>query len=52
MLKAIATGVVPDRYLLMTMIVSAVSDVRCAAKTATLSGFGPLAETLISPNVD
>src|SRR4030095_4363948 len=50
--KAIETGVVPDRYLLTTMIVSAVSEVRCAANTATLSGLGPPAPTLTSPNVE
>src|SRR5262249_47061913 len=52
LLTAMATGVVPDRYLLITMMVNAPSDVRCAANTATLSGLGPPAETLVSPNMD
>ena len=37
--------------LLMAMTVSAPSDVRCAAKTDVLSGLGPVAETLVFPNV-
>src|ERR1700741_3047901 len=45
-------GVLPERYLLMTMMVSAPSADRSAAKTETLSGFGPVAATLLSPNVD
>src|SRR5437867_2669012 len=46
------TGVLPDRYLLMIMTVRAPSELRCAANTATLSGLGPPAETLTSPNAD
>src|SRR5688572_15247710 len=46
------TGVVPDRYFERTMMVRALSDDRWAAKAATVSGFGPVAETLVSPNVD
>ena len=48
----IETGVVPDKYLLMTMTVNAPSEVRWAANAATLSGFSTAAETLTSPNVD
>ena len=45
-------GVVPVRYLLTTITVKAPSEERTAAKLETLSGFGPPAETLVSPNVD
>src|SRR5581483_750046 len=45
-------GVLPERYLLITMIVSAPSLERSAANTETLSGFGPEAATLVSPKVD
>jgi len=45
------TGVLPERALLMTMIVSAPSDVRRAANEDRTSGFGPLALTLRSPKV-
>src|ERR1039458_4547165 len=38
--------------LLMTISVSAPSEERTAANVATLSGFGPVAETLVSPKVD
>src|SRR3990172_3505682 len=48
LLRAMLTGVLPERYLLMTMTVSAPSGVRSAANTATLSGLGPAAETLVS----
>src|SRR5215813_2632374 len=41
-----------ERNLLTTMTVSAPSEVLCAAKADTLSGFGPPAATLISPKVD
>ena len=34
------------------MSVSAPSDERTAAKVETLSGFGPVALTLVSPKVD
>src|SRR5262245_27335019 len=46
------SGVLPERYFESTMMVSAPPDVRCAAKAATLSGLGPVAEMLVSPNVD
>ena len=45
-------GVLPDRSLLITITVSAPSAVRCAAKAETASGFGAVAATLVSPNVD
>src|SRR6188472_1967620 len=46
------TGVEPDNTLLMTMTVIAPSDARVAANADRLSGFGALAETLVSPNAD
>src|SRR5688572_19763884 len=46
------TGVLPERYFERTMMVSAPSEERWAPKAATLSGLGPVAETLVSPNVD
>ena len=36
----------------MTITVSAPSVERWAAKAATVSGFGAVADTLVSPNVD
>ncbi len=41
-----------EATLLIAITVSAPSDVRSAANTDRLSGFGPLALTLTSPNVD
>src|SRR6266404_3661653 len=38
--------------LLISIVVSAPSPERTAAKQATLSGFGPVAETLVSPKPD
>ena len=46
------TGVLADRYLLTTMTVSAPSAERTAAKAETVSGFGDVAATLVSPKVD
>src|ERR1035438_9788647 len=46
------TGVALLRSLLMTMSVSAPSDVRTALNAERLSGFGTDVRTLVSPNVD
>src|SRR6185295_7920080 len=46
------TGVEPVSTLLMTITVIAPSDARVAANADRLSGFGTLAETLVSPNAD
>jgi hypothetical protein len=46
------TGVEPVSTLLMTITVIAPSDARVAANAERLSGFGALAETLVSPKAD
>src|ERR1035438_3172072 len=46
------TGVALLRSLLMTMSVSAPSEVRTALNAERLSGFGTDVRTLVSPNVD
>src|SRR5436309_2137879 len=46
------TGVLPERTLLTTMTVRALSLERTAAKLERLSGFGTLAATLVSPKAD
>src|SRR5262245_36293188 len=45
-------AVVAVSDLTITSTVSAPSLERCAAKAATVSGFGPVAATLVSPNVE
>jgi hypothetical protein len=50
--RLIVVGVLLVRYLLITITVSAPSDERRAAKAERLSGFGTVACTLVSPNVD
>src|SRR5207248_3888337 len=46
------TGVVPFNALLMTITVNALSEERTAANEERLSGFGTVADTLVSPNAD
>src|SRR6266480_4229426 len=48
----IVTGVFADRYLLISMTVSAPSADRSPAKAAIVSGSAVVAATLVSPNVD
>src|SRR5258706_5203452 len=48
----IVAAAVPFSALLTIMIVNAPSVERTAAKAATLSGSGPVAATLTSPNAD
>jgi hypothetical protein len=48
----IVAGVVSVSCLLITIIVTAPSEVRCAANTDTASGLGDAAATLVSPNDD
>src|SRR6185369_10169658 len=48
----IVAGVLPLRYLLITITVNAPSAERVAEKAETLSGLGTVVETLVSPNVD
>ena len=48
----VVAGVLPDNCLLITITVTAWSAVLCAANAETASGFGPVAATLVSPNVD
>src|SRR4051812_18767447 len=50
--RLIVTGVEPLSALLMTITVSAPSAVRTAAKAESVSGFGTVAATLVSPKVD
>jgi hypothetical protein len=51
--RAMVAGVVPFSCLLITITVTAPSEVRCAANTDTASGFGAAAAaTLVSPNDD
>jgi hypothetical protein len=46
------TAVVPERTLLIAMMVRAPSALRSAANTARVSGVGATAETLVSPKPD
>ena len=50
--RVIVVGVLTDKDLAIAITVSALSAERWAAKAATASGFGVVADTLVSPNVD
>ena len=50
--RLMVAGAVPDRYLLITMIVRAPSAERCAAKAAKVSGLDIAAAILVSPKAD
>src|SRR6185295_5640736 len=49
LVRLIATAALVVACLLSTITVSAPSPARTAAKVDTRSGFGPVAETLVSP---